>query len=191
MPAQVLWTTCAALGIVARMQLISGKDASAHISGILHAQYQVHGFSVHLTVRSISSLDPTGQIDFGGGEYIAACRRELSPHEVRPEDKYKWWDLGKGSYFIVCNETLHLAADEIALVEPEDRLLRAGGWHVPLFVRGHVDPVELLLEVGVARLRVKENARVARVRLFRMEKSEGPAAGKSRRAKPKAAKRKK
>ena len=88
-----------------------------------------------------------------------------------PKTSTKWWDLGRGSYFVECNETLHLAADEIALIEPEDRLLRAGGWHVPLFVRGHVDPVELLLEVGVARLRVKENARLARVRLFRIEKT--------------------
>lgn len=175
------------------MQLISGKAAAEHISGILHAQYQVHGFAVHLSVRTISSLDPTGQIDFGGGEYIAAGRRELSPHQVRPEDKYRWWDLGRGSYFIECNETLHLAADEIALIEPEDRLLRAGGWHVPLFVRGHVDPVELLLEVGVARLRVKENARIARVRVFRIdskkEATRKSSNGKS--PKPKTAKRKK
>lgn len=110
---------------------------------------------------------------------------------MRPEDKYKWWDLGRGSYFIECNETLHLAADEIALIEPEDRLLRAGGWHVPLFVRGHVDPVELLLEVGVARLRVKENARLARVRLFRIEKMKAPSrtSGKSSSSKSKTAQR--
>ncbi|MGH9679849.1 MAG: hypothetical protein ACRD4Y_07845 [Candidatus Acidiferrales bacterium] len=167
------------------MQLISGKVAAEHISGILHPQYQVHGFAVHLTVRTIFSLDPTGQIDFGGGEYIPAGRRELSSHPVRPEDKYKWWDLGRGSYFAVCNETLHLAANEIALIEPEDRLLRAGGWHVPLFVRGHVDPVELLLEVGVARLRVKENARLARVRLFRIEEAKTAARASGKRAAPK------
>ena len=145
---------------------------------------------MHLTVRKISSLDPTGQIDFGGGEYVPAGRRELSAHEVRPEDKYKWWDLGRGSYFIECNETLHLASDEIALIEPEDRLLRAGGWHVPLFVRGHVDPVELLMEVGVSRLRVKENARIARVRLFRIDKIKAgaKASGKGGSGKSKSAK---
>jgi len=173
------------------MEILTGKEAAAHISGILHAQYQVHGFSVHLTVRKISSLDPTGQIDFGGGEYVAATRRDLSPHEVRPEDKYKWWDLGRGSYFIECNETLHLAADEIALIEPEDRLLRAGGWHVPLFVRGHVDPVELMLEVGVARLRVKENARLARVRLFRIDRTKAGRRASGKSTSPKSAKRKK
>ena len=58
----------------------------------------------------------------------------------------------RGSYFVECNETLNLASDQIALIEPEDRLLRAGGWHVPLFVRGHVDPVELLLTVGVSAI---------------------------------------
>jgi hypothetical protein len=31
-----------------------------------------------------------------------------------------------------------------------------------------VDPVELLLSVGVLQMRVKENARIARVRLFRL-----------------------
>ena len=179
------------VGYIQFMELLTGKAAAAHISGILHAQYQVHGFSVHLTVRKISSLDPTGQIDFGGGEYVAAARRELSPHDVRPEDKYKWWDLGRGVYFVECNETLHLAADEIALIEPEDRLLRAGGWHVPLFVRGHVDPVELMLEVGVARLRVKENARVARVRLFRILKIKSGTSASGKSSSRKSIKRKK
>ena len=82
--------------------------------------------------------------------------------------KYLWWELDRDSYFIECNETLSLRPDQIALIEPEDRLLRAGGWHAPMFVRGHVDPLDLLLTVGVLQLRVKENARIARVRLFRI-----------------------
>ena len=53
--------------------------AAEHISGILHPKYQVHGFSVHLTARKVSAVDPTGQIDFGGGEYIAAGRMEIAP----------------------------------------------------------------------------------------------------------------
>ncbi len=91
------------------------------------------------------------------------------PIQLRPEDNYRWWDLGRESYFVECNEMLSLAADQMALIEPEDRLLRAGASHVPLFVRGHLEPVELLLSVGVLQLRVKENARIARVRLFRID----------------------
>jgi hypothetical protein len=150
------------------MQLLPGKIAAARIAGILHPKYQVHGYSVHLTARKISAVDPTGQIDFGGSEYVAAGRMEVAPQRLRLEDRYQWWDLGRGSYFVECNETLNLAEDEIALIEPEDRLLRAGASHVSSFVRGHLAPVELLLEVGTARLRVKENARLARVRLFRI-----------------------
>ena len=160
------------VGYIARMQLLSGKAAAEHISGILHPKYQVHGFSVHLTARN----------DFIPGPHRAdrLRRRRIhgrGPHgndsytTLRLEDRYLWWDLSRGSYFVQCNETLHLAPNELALIEPEDRLLRAGASHVPLFVRGHIDPVELLLNVGVLQLRVKENARIARVRVFRIDEA--------------------
>jgi hypothetical protein len=150
------------------MQILSGKVAAARVAGILHPKYQVHGYSVHLTARKIFSVDPTGQIDFGGSEYIAAGRIEISTQRLRQEDRYQWWELGRGSYFVECNEALDLAEDEIALIEPDDRLLRTGAWHVPFYVRGRVASIQLLLEVGAARLRVKENARLARFRLFRI-----------------------
>ncbi len=168
------------------MQLFSGNDSATYISGILHPKYQVHGFSVHLTVRKIYAIDPAGKLDFGGGEYAPAGRIEMPTHQLRPDDKYLWWELDRDSYFVECNETLNLAPDQIALIEPEDRLLRAGAWHAPLSVRGHVDPVELLLNVGVLQLRVKENARVARVRLFGIgDMLKSPAGTKDRGKKPK------
>ena len=151
------------------MQLLPGKDAAQHVEGMIHPKYQVHGFSVHLTVRKIFSADPIGKLDFGGGEYTPAGRVEIALVRLRPEDKYLWWELDKDSYFVECNETITLATDQIAMIEPEDRLLRAGAWSAPLSVRGKVGPVELLLTVGVLQLRVKENARIARVRLFRIE----------------------
>lgn len=156
------------IGYSPLMQLLPGKDAANHIAGIIHPKYQVHGFSVHLTVRKIYAVDPVGKLDFGGSEYVPAGRVEIEPVHLRPEDNYRWWELDREAYFVECNETLSLAPDEIALIEPEDRLLRAGGWHAPVTVRGHVDPVELLLSVGVLQMRVKENARIARVRLFRI-----------------------
>ena len=180
-----VWTACARLDIVALMQLLSGKDAATHIAGIIHPKYQVHGFSVHLTVRKIYGVDPVGKLDFGGGEYVPAGRVELAPRQLRPEDNYLWWELNKECYFVECNETLSLASDQIALIEPEDRLLRAGGWHAPLFVRGHVDPVELLLSVGVPQLRVKENARIARVRLFHIDEMMKSARTPRKRSAPK------
>ncbi len=160
------------LGYSADMQLLSGKAAAERVSGILHPKYQVHGYSVHLTARQIFSLEPTGQIDFGGSEYSAAKRVGVAPQRLRQEDRYQWWELDRGCYFVECNETLDLAEDEIALIEPDDRLLRAGASHAASFVRGRLAPVELLLEVGAPRLRVKENARLSRVRLFRISEQE-------------------
>jgi hypothetical protein len=168
------------------MQLLSGKDSASHIAGIIHPKYQVHGFSVHLTVRKIYAVDPVGKLDFGGGEYMPAGRVVMEPHQLRAGDNYLWWELDRDCYFVECNETLSLASDQIALIEPEDRLLRAGGWHAPLFVRGHVDPVELLLTVGVLQLRVKENARIARVRLFRIGEEVKPSHTPRKRSAPKA-----
>jgi hypothetical protein len=173
-----------ALGYIARMQLLPGKEAAARVAGILHPKYQVHGYSVQLTARKIFAVDPTGQIDFGGSEYVAAGRIEMATQRLRLEDRYQWWELGRGSYFLECNEALDLAENEIALIEPDDRLLRAGAWHVPFYVRGRVIPVQLLLEVGAERLRVKENARLARFRLFRITGGE-EVAPSARKIKPK------
>src|ERR1700737_3968066 len=124
------------VGYSAQMQMLAGKVAAARIAGILHPKYQVHGYSVHLTARKIFSVDPTGQIDFGGSEYVAAGRIEISTQRLPLEDRYQWWELGRGSYFVECNEALDLAENEIALIEPDDRLLRAGAWHGPIYIRG-------------------------------------------------------
>jgi hypothetical protein len=61
--------------------------------------------------------------------------------------------------------------------------LRAGAWHVPFYVRGGMAPIQLLLEVGASRLRVKENARLAHFRLFRVTGNEEAVRG-ARKTKP-------
>ncbi len=165
----MLWTPSFPLVIVPPCSFCPGRQPKPTFRGFFIQSTKFTDFPSTSLPARFHAIDPIGQIDFGGGEYVAAGRIDLAAHQLRPEDKYLWWELDRGSYFIECNETLQLAPDEMALIEPEDRLLRAGGWHVPLFVRGHVAPLELLLEVGAARLRVKENARIARVRLFRID----------------------
>ncbi len=164
------------------MEPLNGKQAAERITGILQPKYQVHGYTVDLTVRQIFALDPIGAVDFGGSEYVAAGRFPLATQRRRPEDRYEWWDLGRGSYFVEFNETLALEENEIALIEPHERLLRAGAAHVPLFFRGRPSTLEVLLHVEAVRLQVKQNARIAQVRLFRF----GPD-GKSRRSRRRAA----
>jgi deoxycytidine triphosphate deaminase len=172
------------------MEPISGKDAAARVAGMISPKHQVHGFSVNLSVKEVYAVDPVGQVDFGGGEYRAAGRLPVIALQRSREDKYKWWELDRGSYFVEFNETLDLAPDEIAVIEPDDRLLRAGATHTPLFVRGRIAPVEALLSVQALRISIKQNARVSRIRVFRIAAAPSGAMAVAA-TKPKAGKKKK
>ena len=150
------------------MPLKTGKTLAAALEGIIQEKFQVHRFAVDLTVKSISAADPTGRVDFGGGEYVAASRTPIEPVRERTEDSYKWWDLPRGCYFVEYNETLKLAEDEIAILEPSERLMRAGGAHPSAFLRGTVAPIETLLQIDVARIQIKQNARISHLRVISM-----------------------
>lgn len=167
------------------MQPLAGKDI--RVTAMVSPKYQVHGFAVDLTVKKVYVVDPTGRVDFGGSEYIPAGRIEVAALRRNPEDKYLWWELSRGAYFLEYNESLDLAADEIAVLEPDDRLLRAGAAHPSLYLRGKQSPLEMLLDVNVTRLLLKENARVSHVRVFRMENGKpapAPAAKPAKSTKP-------
>ncbi len=150
------------------MQLLTGKQTAERVRGILHPKYQVHAYSVHLTVKNLYCVDPTGKIDFGGSEYEPAGRIAVTGERRRPEDTYCWWTASRGPYFVEFNESLELAPDELAVLEPDERLVRAGGGHPMVFLRGRVSPVETLLQVGAAQLEIKQNARISRLRLFHL-----------------------
>jgi len=150
------------------MEPLTGKEAADRVTGIISAKHQVHGYAVDLTVKNLYSVDPVGRVDFGGGEYMPAGKIAVAPLRRNPEDKYKWWELGKGCFFIEYNETLELAPDEMALLEPDERLLRAGASHASNFLRGRIAPLETLLHVDTMSVLVKQNARVSRVRVFKL-----------------------
>jgi hypothetical protein len=165
------------------MNLMSGHDAAAHVKGILSDKHQVHAYSVDLTVKNIWRVNPTGQLDFGGGEYVPAGHCPIEPHRLRPEDNYQWWELDRGCYFIEFNETLELGDDEIALLEPDPRALRTGATHASVFLRGNMEKLETLFDVQAQHLTLKQNARVSRLRVFRINESP-KAAGPSQESKP-------
>ena len=158
------------------MEPVPGKEIAPRVTGMISPKHQVHGFTVDLTVKNIASVDPTGRVDFGGSEYTAAGKLPIAAQRRNMEDKYLWWDLGRGSYFIEFNETVELTPDEFGYLEPDDRLIRAGATHAPLYLRGRVAPLETLLTVDAVRLQIKQNARIARVRVFRVGAASAKAA---------------
>ena len=150
------------------MDLLSGKEAAARIQGIILEKFQVHGHSVDLTACKIYSVDPAGKVDFSGSEYAAAELTAVGTIRHHPEDRYEWWDLERGSFYIEFNETLELAENEIAMLEPLDRLIRAGASHASVFLRGRAAPLHTLLNVDALNLCLKQNARISRLSVFRL-----------------------
>ncbi len=151
------------------MHLLPGKDTAVRIAGMVSPKHQVHGYAVNLSVKNVYAVDPVGMVDFGGSEFRGAARIPIASQRRTPEDKYQWWDLSRGAYFIEFNESLSLAPDEIALLEPDDRLLRAGASHAAVMLRGRVAPIETLLDVPSLRVQIKQNARISLLRVFRFD----------------------
>lgn len=150
------------------MEPLSGKDTASRVLGMISPKHQVHGYAVGLTVKNIFAVDSTGRVDFGGGEYMPAGRIAVAPLRRNQEDKYQWWELSRGPYFVEFNETLELAPDEMALLEPDERLLRVGVSHASNFLRGRIAPLEALINVVALTVMMKQNARISRLRIFKM-----------------------
>jgi deoxycytidine triphosphate deaminase len=147
---------------------------------MISARHQVHAFALNLTARQIYALDPSGQVDFGGTEYAPSARTAVASLRKQREDKYEWWDLARGCYVLEFNEGLKLADNEIAILEPDDRLQRCGATHSTTFLRGQGERLETLLFVGTMSVQIKQNARVSRVRIFRFGAPLAAAVAKSK-----------
>ena len=123
------------------MQLLSGKDAADANRG--------HHSSEISSARIFRSSHGAENLRHRSGGKAGFRRRRIRPRRAggnraasaSPGGQLSLVGIWTGkAYFVECNETLSLASDQMALIEPEDRLLRAGAWHVPLFVRGHRGP---------------------------------------------------
>lgn len=151
------------------MILQSGKEAAKRVSGFVSRRYQVHAYNVELTIREVYGLQPNGQVDFGGSEYQPAELQRIRDFKRHSQDRYTWWGLPHGAYLVVFNESVALNTDEIAVLEPLERLVRSGATHATRFVRGVMEPVVALLDVPVGKVEIKQNARISSLRVFRME----------------------
>lgn len=150
------------------MELLSGKQVAKRVTTPISERYQVHGVSVELTVKNVFAMGMNGAVDFGGGEYVTSARAPVAPFRKHAEDRYQWWELVRGGYTVVFNEKLKLDEDEVGILEPHERLLRVGATHPTLFLRGPHENLETLLMVGTPKVRVKQNARISRLLVFRL-----------------------
>lgn len=124
------------------------------VSGLIHAETQLHADWVDLTVEQVFRVDQPAHVDFGGSELQRPATTPIEPERRHPEDEYGWWELEAGTYLVSYNETLERPP---AFLQPRD-ILRIGGASHPA---GWVSELDLVgLHVGCG-LDIKENARIS------------------------------
>jgi hypothetical protein len=139
-------------------------DILSFIGNIIQEKTQVEGDSIYLTVSKIFKLTTKGEIDFAGSEYKESEREIIEPVKRSSEDKYGWWELNLGEYFIEFNEKLQdiIPKDKTVVLQPSERLIGNGAFH-PTRVLNKRGKISTILCVGKNGLKIKENARVSRL----------------------------
>ncbi len=166
------------------MRMLTGKEGAKRISGCISKRHQVHAYTVELTANQIYSLRATGAVDFGGSELLPAEPVPLPTFQKHSQDRYQWWTLVHGAYLVEFNETLDLRANETALLEPHERMLRAGAEHATRFLRGKMDPVYAILNITTGKIELKQNARISSLRFFSLDSASAAAPSPQTRKRP-------
>jgi deoxycytidine triphosphate deaminase len=143
--------------------MVSPDALAQQLDGLVHLDTQRAPDGLDLTVDAVFRTTGHGQLDFGGGEFEAAPREQLTPVLDDPADDYAWWTLEAGAYVIRYNESLTLTDGQRARVYPLERTLHAGAHHGTFVLDEGRDPLETLLVVSRMGCRLKENCRVSRL----------------------------
>lgn len=107
----------------------------------------------YLTVKRIGKLYSGGSLDFGGSEYSEAVIEWMEPEKKAEDDKYGWWQLNEGSYWVEYNERIDL---------PE-KALKAGICHPTGIINEPREVLATMVNVGGYTVGIKENARISEV----------------------------
>lgn len=132
----------------------------------LEKQLQPSGFD--LSVGEVLAYEGGGSVDFSNEERVIAAGRPLQP------DRDGWYNLGPGCYTIVYNEAVRIPLDLAAMARTRSTLLRNGASvGTAVWDPGYQGRSSSLLVVHNPQgMRLKKDARVAQLVLFRVEEVE-------------------
>lgn len=146
--------------------LVRGSAIAAQAMGMISEKKQLGTHSIDLTVQSISRVESGGSLDFGGSEFSGAITVELQPVKKKTDEEYGWWQLPGGVYLIKFNETIAAPGGGLVIILPHERLVAAGSAHAAIAVEMLDGDVSILMEVSMAGLSIKENARISKALVF-------------------------
>ena len=150
------------------MKYLEGEHVAEVLKGLISEKHQRHHYETDLTVQGIFRLTGGGSVDFGGSEESVAPREEVPAVKQSPEDTYGWWELSEGSFVLRFNEVPALKGDQIAFIQPHERLVRAGALHASYYFREEREHLETTMFVGAGGVRIKENARVSKLLILQL-----------------------
>ena len=145
------------------MSFADKEHVAERTTDLLHLDTQGFPFGVDLTVAEVHRLVGRGSLDFGGSEFAEAPTEKIEPVKRDADDDYGWWALEQGTYLVRYNEGIDLEDDEVALIQPHPRLMRAGAHHPSFPAFGTEDDLVTVLSVGRGGCDLKENCRVSRL----------------------------
>jgi hypothetical protein len=149
-----------------QMKLLTCDEIADTILNLINTEKQFHVKTLFLTVKSIYKIQGRGSVDFGGSEYKEAERILISPIKKNQNDKYGWWELEKGTYFIEFNEKFGSPKQRLYIISPSKRILNNGTYHSLIVkVEKEFSPKTLLI-VGENGIFIKENARISLCKVF-------------------------
>jgi len=143
------------------MNILEGSQMAQFLANLVYEKKQVHSMSIDLTVKSIAKVSSGGSLDFGGSEFKPGDREIIEPQKSEPSEKYGWWSLDAGDYFVEYNEELSLPSGHIAIIQPHERIIESGITHGTRFMTESDEKLISLIHVGRSGVHIKENARIS------------------------------
>lgn len=144
------------------------------IADCINVEKQVTPNGFDLTVGRIFEFDASGALDFSNNERVLPQGKEMVPQKRNPEDTYGWWELARGAYKIMTNETVTIPNNMLALGFTRTSLLRMGAFtQNGVWDAGFKGKSEFILVVeNPFGITVKENARIVQLVFFAIDETE-------------------
>lgn len=135
------------------------------VTGYIDLEKQLTPNGLDMTAAKIFAFCGQGAVDFSNKERKMPECKELVPVKSDPKDKYGWWDLPKGAYKVMTNETVNMPSDMTALAFTRTTLLRMGAFtQNGVWDAGFSGKSEFILVVeNPEGIRIKQNARVVQL----------------------------
>ena len=144
------------------------------LEGFIDLEKQLTPNGFDLTAGKIFEFNGQGSVDFSNKERIMPECREMVPVKANISDKHGWWDLPKGAYKVMTNETINMPSDMTALAFTRTTLLRMGAFtQNGVWDAGFSGKSEFILVVeNPSGIRIKQNARVVQLVFERIKGAE-------------------